>query len=153
MDSESRVGSTFVKFGVLFNTDPYDADPSVKSPEDFLVFAAENFVMNGRVAKATMTWAEANIQRLDPELVNSKLKLKSSVVQIYTAGIISQALQSINNDMLDKKWRCIIDIPASKERLLPFGEYGKFSNPIFDRFNISMPALRAEPKKYLRKVG
>ena len=138
---------------MLFNTDPYGADPSVKSPEDFLVFATEHFVMNGRVAKATMTWAEANIQRLDPESVKTKMKLKSSVVQIYMAGIVTQALQSIKDAMLDKKWLCITDIPASKERLLPFGEYGKFSNSIFNRYNISMPALRAEPKKYLRKLG
>jgi hypothetical protein len=143
LDSESVIAATFSKFGVRFSAGGIP-NSSVRSKEDFFVYAIKNMFFDGRTAKAVTSWSSVFFDSLDEQKLFELISAEDENTRTIVAALL--AMLGKNKD----RFRRILNVNPFKERFAPLGEYGNLGNGVFEKYNISAPGLSPEPQKYIK---
>lgn len=143
MASDIGIAATFTKFGVRFSAGGLP-DPSVKSKEDFFIYSARHIFLDGRTAKAAISWSFVHFGSLDQDKLLDLVAKENDETRAVIAAILVMLGKS--GGSLNK----LIEVKPLQSRLTPFGEFGLFGNAAFEKYNISAPGLKPEPEKYIR---
>jgi hypothetical protein len=142
LDSELVIAATFCKFGVKFSASG-DANPTVVSKEEFLIYALNHFFAYGRIPKATISWMSVFLDSLDKDDIIAKLKQCSNMTQIIFEAIVDQ--------LGKKEFKGLFSPQPLAEIFCPYLDLKDRASPHFKKFNISLPRLEPEVPKYIQQ--
>jgi hypothetical protein len=142
LDSELVVSATYSKFGVRFSTEG-EANPSVRSKEDFFMYSIRHIFSYSRTPKATTTWLSLFFKDLNQVEILERMKREDNTTQ----AIFISLMEMFN---LRDRFKEITPV-VLKERLVPFMELHGQGNPFFNKYNISIPLLSPNASKYIRE--
>lgn len=143
LDSNHVIAATFAKFGIRFEA-RVEANTTIKTNEDFLIYLLNHAFEDGRTAKAATSWISVFIESLDKNVVLEKIKNQENLVK----AIFISILKTVNKFYLYEE----VNAEPLKDRLVPFYELDDQGNPFFNEYNISTPLLSPDVPKYIKSI-